>query len=326
MAEGVEPDDRLVRLHVHAGKVLHHARGRYQVLRVDAGACTDEVLPRADRHHDLLERGVARALAEPVDRAFHLTRAGAHRGHAVGRAEAEVVVAVHGERDLVRALHVLQDAADELLELVRDRVADGVGDVDRRRAGLDHLSQHAVDEFGVGAGGVHRAELHVVAVALGLGHHLPRLLQDGLLVLAQLMRDVDVAAAEEDVQPRLLRVAHRLPALVHVVRHGAAEGGDLGAAHLLGDAVDRVEIGRAGRREAGLDRVDAHALEHLRDLQLLVGREGDTGGLFAVAQRGIEDLDSVSHWDVLSLSGALGRVASRQSGCGGALPLEDAAG
>ena len=95
---------------------------------------------------------------------------------------------------------------------------------------------------------------------------------------------------------RILGVADRFPALVDVVGHGAAECGDLGAADLAGDAVDGVEVGGRGGGEAGLDAVDAHALEQLGDLQLLLGGEGDAGGLFAVAQGGIEDSDSISHW------------------------------
>ena len=202
---------------------------------------------------------------------------------------------MHRDDDVVGAGDVLEDAGDEAGELVRDRVSDGVGNVDRGRAGLDHLAQHAADEIDIRARRVHRRELDVAGVLLRPGDHLARLLQHRLAVLAQLVRDVDVGGGEEDVDARILRVADRFPALVDIVGHGAAERRDLGAAHFAGDAVDGVEVGRRGGGEAGLDAVDAHALEQLGDLQLLLSGEGDAGGLFAVAQGGIKDSDSVSH-------------------------------
>ena len=50
------------------------------------------------RHHDLLERRVARALADAVHGALDLLGAGLDPGERVRDREAEVVVAVHGER------------------------------------------------------------------------------------------------------------------------------------------------------------------------------------------------------------------------------------
>ena len=204
-------------------------------------------------------------------------------------------MAVHRDNHVVGAGHILKDAADEVGKLVGNRVADSVGDVDCGCAGLDHLAQHATDEVDVRTSRVHRRKLDVAHVLLGASDHLPGLLQDRLTVLAQLMSNVNVGGREEDVNARILGVANRLPALVDVVGDGAAERGDLGPAHFAGDAVDGVEVGRRGGGEAGLDAVDAHFLEQLGNLQLLLGGEGDTGGLLAVTQGGIKDSDSVSH-------------------------------
>ena len=54
-----------------------------------------------ERHDDLLERGVAGALAEAVDRDLDLARAGLDRGERVGRGQPQVVVAVDADRRLV---------------------------------------------------------------------------------------------------------------------------------------------------------------------------------------------------------------------------------
>ena len=56
--------------------------------------------PGAQRHHDLLERGVAGPLAETVDRALDLPGAGRHAGQRVGDREPEVVVAVRRDDEV----------------------------------------------------------------------------------------------------------------------------------------------------------------------------------------------------------------------------------
>jgi hypothetical protein len=65
------------------------------------------------------------------------------------------------ERMTPSAPGVLRDAADEGAELVGRRVADGVGDVQRRRAGADGADEHLVEEVGRAAPRVFGAELDV---------------------------------------------------------------------------------------------------------------------------------------------------------------------
>ena len=119
--------------------------------------------PRPQRHHDLLERRVAGALAEAVDRHLDLAGAGLDRGERVGRREPEVVVAVDADRG--RVADEVDDPADERAELARDGVADGVGDVDRGRAGLDDRLVDLEQEVVVGARGVLGAELDLGVAA-----------------------------------------------------------------------------------------------------------------------------------------------------------------
>jgi len=79
--------------------------------------------------NDLLQGGIPGALAEPVDRDLHLARAGLDRGERVRRRQAQVVVAVDGDRGV--AADEVDDPADERGELGRDGISDRVGDVDR---------------------------------------------------------------------------------------------------------------------------------------------------------------------------------------------------
>ncbi len=88
-------------------------------------------------------------------------------------------------------------------------------------------------------------------------------------------------------------VAHRLTGTVDVVHAGAGEAGDDGILHPLGDGDDRLEVADGGNGEAGLDDVDAHLVEEIGDLQLLLQGHGRARALLAVAQGGVEDEDAV---------------------------------
>src|SRR5438128_2693251 len=127
VGEGVLADDRLVRLDVHARDVGEQPGGLEDLLGPDARLDPEEVLPRPERHHDLLERRVARALADPVDGALHLPGPVHERGQRVRHRLTEVVVAVDGEHDLVEPLDFLADPGDTLASLARDHGSVGAG-------------------------------------------------------------------------------------------------------------------------------------------------------------------------------------------------------
>ena len=132
------------------------------------------IAARADRHDDLFQGAVAGALAEAVDGALDLAGALLQGGQAVGDGQAQVVVAVDAEDDLVDAADVLLQVADGRGVLLGHGVADGVGDVDRGGAGLDGLLDHLGEEVQLGAGGVLGRELDVLAQRSWPGSRLRR--------------------------------------------------------------------------------------------------------------------------------------------------------
>ena len=67
---------------------------RVQLRRANAGVEREPIAAHVQRHDDLFERGVAGTLADAVDRALDLARAGLHGGERVGDGHAEIVVAV----------------------------------------------------------------------------------------------------------------------------------------------------------------------------------------------------------------------------------------
>ena len=309
-ANAFRPDDGLVVLHRVAGEARHEPRRAGQLFGPHTDADTrEEVAARPDRHHDLFERGVAGALAEPVHRALDLARAVGDARERVRDGHAEVVVAVR--RDDVVAVDRRDDVRDQLPVLVGNTEPDGVGDVQCRRAVVDRELQHLAEEVDVGAAAVLGRELDVVGVALGPGDAAHDLGLHLLLGHAELLRHVDRRRGDEDVDPGPLRVAHRLPRPVDVLEARPGEPGDDRSANGLRDRLDRLEVTVARDREAGLDHVDAEAGELLRDLELLADVEGDPRRLLTVSQRGVEDQDLVRHVSLASL-GLFGQRAEKR--------------
>ncbi len=258
-----------------------------------AGVHAQLRLPRRDQHDDLLERGVAGTLADPVDSALHLPRTRQHAGDRVRDRQAEVVVAVDRQHDVAQTRHQLVQPAQEGRVLVRHRVADCVGDVDRGRALVDRDLQHLGRELDVRARRVHRRELDVVAQRLRVSDRGSRHPLDVLARVLHLVLDVDVGGRDECVDTGALGVLERAPRGVDVTREGACEPRDHRPVDLARDALDGLEVTGRGDREAGLDHVHAQTRELLRDLELLLRVQRDARRLLAVAQRRVEDDYSV---------------------------------
>ena len=90
-----------------------------------------------------------------------------------------------------------------------------------------------------------------------------------------------------------LRRLDRLGAAVDVLGRGAGEPADHRVLGARRDLLDGGEIALRGDRKAGLDDVDAHVVEQLGDLELLLMGHGGARALLAVAQGGVEDDDAV---------------------------------
>src|SRR5262249_10931915 len=137
--------------------------------------------------------------------------------------------------------------------LVGHRVADGVGDVDSRRAFVDRDLAHLGGELDVSAGGVHRRELDVLQVLPGVRHRGPRLPLDVLPRGLQLVANVDVRGGDEGVDARTGGVPYGVPGGVDVGHVGARQAGDDWTFDPAGDLLHRFEVARGGDREPSLD-------------------------------------------------------------------------
>jgi hypothetical protein len=100
--EGVPADDGLVGLDALAGDFRQHLARCVQLFADNTGLDRQPIGSDARGHHDLFDRGVAGALANPVDRAFDLACARANRGERICDRQTEIVVAMRAEDRAVR--------------------------------------------------------------------------------------------------------------------------------------------------------------------------------------------------------------------------------
>ncbi len=198
-----------------------------------------------------------------------------------------------GEDDAVGVRHALAHGAEHRGVLFRRRVADGVGQVDGGGAGLDRRFDALAEVVDAGARRVHRRPLDVLDEIARARHRRGDDLQHLGLGLAHLVREMNGRGRDERVDASALGVLHRVAGAVDVGDDGAREAGDRRVLDALGDGGDGLEVAVGGDGEARLDDVDAHAVETVGDLELLLEGHGRAGALLAVAQRGVENDDAV---------------------------------
>ena len=245
-----------------------------------------------ERRDDRDEIGVAAALAQAVERALDLARAGAHRGERIGHRLLGVVVGV--DADMI-AGDGLADFADDLLDLMRQRAAIGVAQHHPARALVVGRLGAGQRIFRIGLVAVEEmlaVEQHFAALRLGGAHAVAD--RGEVFLVRRLQRDLDVIVPglgdktdgvglglEQRGEARIVGGRAAGPP-----RH--AEGGEGGVELAVGG--EQFGVGRIGAGIAALDIVDAELVEHAGDRQLVGEREIDAVGLRAVAQRGVEQI------------------------------------
>ena len=96
MRERIGTDHCLVGLNDKPCGLAHHTACGQDLLGVDVHVKPKVVPPGFDCHYDLLQRAIARALAQAVDGAFHLAcTANLYACQRIGNCHTQVVMAMH---------------------------------------------------------------------------------------------------------------------------------------------------------------------------------------------------------------------------------------
>ena len=260
---------------------------------------------RRDQRHEV---GVAAALAEAVERALDLPRAGVDGGERVGDGVAGVVVGVDAEA--VAGDAGLDDGAGDGADLVGQRAAVGVAEDDPAGAGVERGLQAGERVVGVRLPAVEEM-LGVEQRLAALGGDVGDRLADGGEVLGELDAegggDVEVVGLADEGDGRRAGVEDPGEHVVVLGRApvalGHAEGGEGGVPERRRGGEEGV-VGRIGAGPAALDVVEAEAVEGAGDGGLVVGGEVDALALLPVAEGGVEEGEALAGHAVDSVPSA----------------------
>ena len=284
MSKGVGAHNGLAGRDGHAGDVAQELAGVVNLPGVDAGFGLVEVPPGVEGHDDLLQAGVARPLADAVDRALHLRGAGLDAGQGVGDRHAQVIVAVDGDVGVFNAFHVFFQIGDELRHLLGRGVAHGVRHVERGGAGGHGVGVALCQKRGIGPGSVLSGELNVVAEALGIGHHGADALEDLLPGHLELILHVDIAGGQEHVDPGMLGFLHRVPGGVDVALGAAGQAGHGAVGHSGGNGLHALVVHGRGNGKSRFDDVHTQLLQLAGHFDLFRQVHAAARGLLAVSE------------------------------------------
>ena len=295
--EGIGPHDRLVARGRAVGHLRKDAARRHDLGGVDIGRDPERVGASFQRHHDILERAIAGALANAVDGAFDLPRTATYRSQRIGYRHAEIVVTM-GRKDRVRrAVYVRAKEAEQLVDLVRRRIAHGVGNVERggafRRGDRQAFDQKVL----FGSDPVLGRKFDILSEVPGMRDRAANRLDHLGLAHLQLGLAMDRAGCQEDVDALARRLLQRGGGGLDILAVRARQRADGRAFDPLRNARDRPRIARRSGGEAGLDHIDPQIGERSCHAQLGILGHREARRLLAVAQSRVEDADLIEgHW------------------------------
>jgi hypothetical protein len=105
--KGILTDDRFVALYEHSRDARNQATCAAKLGGVDTGLDTVVVLTSLERHDNFFEGRVSRTLAQPVDRAFDLSRSCFDCRETVRNGQTEIVMAMRADDRLMDIRNVL---------------------------------------------------------------------------------------------------------------------------------------------------------------------------------------------------------------------------
>ena len=253
------------------------------------------VLVAAQGHHNLFERGVAGAFADAVDRHLGLPGAVQDAAQRIGRSHAQVVVAMGGDDRPVDVRDMIDEVFDLGAVFVRKAVARRVGDVDHGGAGGNGRLDDARQVLDVGPACVLGVELHILDIAFGIFHRRNGPFENLFRRRAQFVVNMLRRHADTRMDTLVLGKTQSVGRHVDVLLHGTRQRTDRRFGNGFGNFQHGIEIPGAGNRETGLDHVHAEILEQFGYLDFFGGVQLTAGNLLTIAERGVENVQSLTH-------------------------------
>ncbi len=288
-------DERLIATVIHVGHVVDIARKFRQPLCTAIGQHLKARFFHGQVRANGNQIGIAAALADAVDRALHLHRAGIDGRQRIGHGQIAIVVAVNSHRHGQGGLSGFRERGDFL----RHGAAVGVAQHDEACAGFRGGPHGFRGIFGI--------EFPAVEEMFGVVNHFPAAfaeVSDGVADHRQVFLERNTqhfgrmerrgfaddrqgfgAGIEQRFHAGVLRGLHSLAA-------GHAEGANPSVLQIqLLHALKELSVLFVRQRITPFDEIAAQLIEPLGDQQFILQRKIHPFALAAVTKRGVVDLD-----------------------------------
>ena len=267
--EGTGADNCFVGRNRHVANLADGLAGAPDFVVINAGVHVHDVFAHFDRHDHFFQRTVTRAFTYTVHRAFYLTCASVDGGDSITHGQTQIIVGVDGDNCFINIWHAVIQAGDDVGELKRHGVADGVRDVDGFRARVDGGFHNARQVFDWRTARIFTGEFNVIGIVACALNHVDRALNHLIQRAAQFGCDVHRRGGNKGVDTERFGDLQRLGGDVDVFLYAACQGTDAAVFNGARNGLYGFEITRGRDRETDLHHVDTHTFESQRDLQFL---------------------------------------------------------
>ena len=201
-------------------------------------------------------------------------------------------MAVDGDIHVLHAFHVFLQIADQAVHLIRSGVTHGIRHVQNRCTCGHSVGVALGQELPVGTGAVLSGELNIVTQTLCVGNILGDAFQNFLAAHLQLIVHMDIAGSNENMDARLLGALDCAPGCVDIALGAAGQRCHRAVMYGLRNGFHALEVLGGNDGEACFNHVHAQSVQLTGHLQLFGEVHAAAGGLLAVAQGRVENLDS----------------------------------
>ncbi len=184
---------------------------------------------------------------------------------------------------------------DKAREFLRNRVANGIRDVDDRRARIDRRRENPAEEIRLAARRIFCGKLDIAAVVLCVAHRGCGSLDDLFRSHAELVLHVNGRSRDEGVNARALCLADRFPGGVDILFERSGKGGDAHIFHRAGNFPHCGCVAGARCRKPGLHDIDPELFELTRNLELFSQVHAAAGRLLAIPQGRVKNVYLPGH-------------------------------
>ncbi len=250
------------------------------------------ILAHVQSDDELLDRSVASAFANAVDRTLNLANAPFNSGERIRDSKAEIIVAVGAEHRF-RMPDTRANGAKHLRVFGRGGIANRVRQIDDRGARFNRGKNDFAKEVDIRAAGVFGGELHFLAMRLAETNHLDDAVEGFLARGAQLVFQVQIRGGEKKMQAGLRGGFESFERGIDIGLYRSGEGRYTAALDFRRYSARRIQIAWRSDGETGLDDVGTEFLDLVREPELFLAIHGKARRLFAIAQRGIENLHGI---------------------------------